>query len=168
MQGTNQDIRYIDESSVRLWNVGDATRPRCEIAGDRCIIQTRLTRCFPLSHPDSFVAIRDADGKEVGIIKEPSKLDEQSQKVLAEQLDRLYFTPVIQRIVSLKQEASMWRWEVDTQRGVASFYLRGVRDSVHEVAPGRWQIYSVDGQRYEIQNYEKLDAKTHTFFESLF
>lgn len=153
---------------MRFWREAEGARPRCEIAGERCVLQVKLSRVFPLTRPGSFVAVNQADGKEVGILKDPGKLAESSRIVLEEELDRLYFTPVIERITSLKQEASMWRWEVQTQRGNAVFYLRGVRDSVHEVAPGRWQIYSVDGQRYEIQNYGELEPRTQSLFESLF
>jgi hypothetical protein len=164
----SSEVRYLEAARVRLTRVVDCGPPRCEIEGDRCVLQARLRRAFPLSNPSDYVGIFDASGKEVGILREPDALDEASRTVLSQELDRTYFTPNILRIVSLKQEASMWRWEVETQRGNATFYLRGVRDSVHEVAPGRWQVYSVDGQRYEIRNYEKLDARTQNLFESLF
>lgn len=167
-QTSHEQIRYIDEAAVKLWRERSGARPRCEIEGDRCLLQAKLYRCFPLTNPGDYISLADASGAEVGILRDPSRLDEESKQTLFEELDRLYFTPIIERIVSLKQEASMWRWEVQTQRGAATFYLRGVRDSVHEVAPGRWQIYSVDGQRYEIQDYDSLDARTQALFESLF
>jgi len=95
-------------------------------------------------------------------------LDADSRRVLDAELDKRYFTPIIRRIVSLKQEASMWRWEVDTQRGRADFYVRGVRDSIHEIAPRRWQILGMDGQRYEIRDFDSLDSRSQTLFENLF
>jgi len=162
------ELTFIPEGDVRFWRDAGAAMLRCEIAGDRCLMQAKVRRCFPLSHPETYVSILQTDGKEVGIIKEPEKLDEQSGRLVTEELDKLYFTPAISKILSLKQEASMWKWEVQTQRGDAQFYLRGVRDSVHEVAPGRFQIYSVDGQRYELRDYDKLDARTQHLFESLF
>jgi len=165
---TRMELRYIDESRIRLWREQGSARLRCEIADELCVLQASVRRCFPLSHTDEFVSLAGSDGKEVGLIKHPSQLDDESRKLVAEELDRLYFTPTISRIVNLKQEASMWKWDVTTQRGDAQFYLRGVRDSVHEVAPGRFQIYSVDGQRYELRDYDKLDARTQNLFESLF
>ena len=95
-------------------------------------------------------------------------MDSQSRQILGRELDSFYFTPALLRIRSLKLEASMWKWDVETQRGNVTFYLRGVRDSVHEVAPGRWQVYSVDGQRYEIKNIDELDTRSQNLFESLF
>jgi hypothetical protein len=153
---------------LRIWREGDNVRPRAEITSDRCVLQAHFRRCFPLTSGETFVSLAGADGKEVAVLENPLDLDAESKATLETELDVLYFTPVLQRILSLKQEASMWRWEVETQRGPTTFYLRGVRDSVHEVAPGRWQIYSVDGQRFEIRQLNELDARTQRLFESLF
>ncbi|MGI8923104.1 MAG: DUF1854 domain-containing protein [Fimbriimonadales bacterium] len=162
------ELRYFPEDAVRVRKLAGSLYPRCEIESDRCVLQAKFRRCFPLTDPTVFVSICEESGREVGIIKDPEALDDESRLLVAKELDNFYFTPIVRSITALKQEASMWKWEVETQRGPVSFYLRGVRDSVHEVAPGRWQIYSVDGQRYEIQNYDSLDAKTQHLFESLF
>jgi hypothetical protein len=99
---------------------------------------------------------------------EPTQLDPSSQAVIADELDRTYFTPRISRIVSLKQEGGMWTWQVETSRGFAQFYVRSWRDSSHEIQPNRWQIQSVDGQRYEITDFEALDERSKQFIEQLF
>jgi hypothetical protein len=83
------------------------------------------------------------------------------------ELDRRYFTPRILRIDFLKQDAGMWKFNVETQRGLAEFYVRNWRDSAHETGGGRWQISSVDGQRYEIQSVEALDARSQALLEQL-
>ena len=161
-------VRYLAEEDLRLWYHAPGTRPRCEIKGDRSILQAQLLCCFPLTGPSAYVSVLEKGGVEVGILRDPSRLDDESRAVLEAELDRVYFTPAIEAILSLKQEATLWKWEVQTQRGKATFYLRGVRDSIHEVAPGRWQIYSVDGQRYEIKDYARLDTESRTLFDSLF
>lgn len=161
-------MNYLDPSSVRFWFPSPGSRPRCEIRGDRCVLEARVRRCFPFSAPSEFISLQDGAGNEIGILKTLDGLDEESRQVLDEELDRRYFTPVIRKILALRQEASMWWWEVETQRGDASFYLRGVRDSIHEVAPRRWQILSMDGQRYEITDLSKLDTRSQSLFEGLF
>ncbi|MEM4407763.1 MAG: DUF1854 domain-containing protein, partial [Candidatus Caldarchaeum sp.] len=90
-----------------------------------------------MSAPEKYISIQDGTGTEIAIIESLESLDPQSRQIILEELDRKYFTPFIVRILSLKQEASMWKWEVQTQRGTTIFYIRGVRDSIHEVAPGR-------------------------------
>jgi hypothetical protein len=115
-----------------------------------------------------YVSVFDSGGSEVGILRDLAALDDESRRNVEAELDSFYFTPSISRIKSLKAEASMWKWEVETQRGQVVFYLRGVRDSVHEVAPNRWQVFSVDGQRYEIRNVDELDQRSQNLFEGLF
>lgn len=159
---------YLDEGDVRILAAAKGSRPHVEIQGRCCLLHARLRRCFPLTAGTTYVAVFDSEWKEAGILRDTAKLDKESRDALEAELDSFYFTPSIDRILSLKQEASMWRWKVATQRGDAEFFLRGVRDSVHEVAPGRWQIYSVDGQRYEIRSLESLDAKSQNLFEGLF
>lgn len=92
---------------------------------------------------------------------------DQRELVLAE-LDRRYFTPSIERIDDLKQEAGMWRFVVQTQRGATEFYVRNWRDSAFEVSPGRWQIVSVDGLRFEIPKVEDLDGRSQSRLDLLF
>jgi hypothetical protein len=165
---TPSESHYLNPADVIVHPVAGGGRPNVEVAGRFCLLGAKLRRCFPLTHADGYIGVLDAGGHEVGILADLGEVDEGSRKVIAEQLDAFYFTPSVTRIQALKQEASMWKWDVDTQRGPATFYLRGVRDSVHEVAPSRWQVYSVDGQRYEITNLDELDQRSQNLFESLF
>lgn len=145
-----------------------AVRASCEVDGEGRFENVEILRCFPLTIPNQYITLVGEDGTEIGIVRDPSLLDEESQRVVESLLVRRYFTPQIQRIERLTQEASLWRWRVVTNRGEVTFYLRGVRDSIHEVAPGRWQIFSVDGQRYEIRDLSTLDARSRALFEGLF
>lgn len=162
------ELRYLEPENLKVWFPTEAVRPACEIENELCTPQAQFRWCFPLTNRTGYLSICDGAGKEVGILRTLDGLDAASRAIVERELETVYFTPQISKIRALKQEASMWKWDVDTQRGPISFYLRGVRDSVHEVAPGRWQVYSVDGQRYEIRNFDELDAKTQHLFESLF
>ena len=164
---SSPQAEYLGAKDVKVFS-SQGVRPHVEIAGRLCVLGARFRRCFPLTNANTFVGVFDADGKEVGLLKDLSEMDSESRSIIEAELDSFYFTPALLKIRSLKLEASMWKWGVETQRGPATFYLRGVRDSVHEVAPGRWQVYSVDGQRYEIKNIDELDTRSQNLFESLF
>lgn len=162
-------LRYLEESTVSIrLALPDAVRATCEIRGEGRFENVEVLRCFPLTIPDGYVTLIGEDGSEIGIVRDPTLLDEGSQAAMESLLSRRYFTPEIERIERLSQEASLWRWRVMTNRGEVTFYLRSVRDSIHEVAPGRWQIFSVDGQRYEIRDLSALDARSRALFEGLF
>jgi hypothetical protein len=162
-------LRYLEEDTVRIrLALPDAVRATCEIAGEGRFDNVEVIRCFPLTLPDRYITLIGEDGNELGVVRDPALLDAESREAVESLLARRYFTPEIQRIDRLTLEASLWRWQVTTNRGSVTFYLRGVRDSIHEVAPGRWQIFSVDGQRYEIRDLGALDARSRALFEGLF
>ncbi|HEY3780931.1 MAG TPA: DUF1854 domain-containing protein [Fimbriimonadaceae bacterium] len=161
-------IRYLDPSKLRFFKHEGGTHLRVELLDEFCIIEARVRRAFPFSSGKKYLSVQDAKGNEVGILEEPEKLDSGSLALIGEELDRRYFTPMISGIQSLKNDGGMWTFVVTTQRGVSEFYVRNWRDSSHEIAPGRYQIYSVDGQRFEIPNYEGLDNKSKTLMDQLF
>jgi len=161
-------LRYLDPEKLRFFRVEGAAHLRCELEGELCIVECRIRRAFPFSASKNYLSIQDAAGNEIGIVAEPSKLDREARRLIDDELDRRYFTPKISAIQNLKNDGGMWTFTVKTQRGTSEFYVRNWRDSSHEIGPGRFQIYSVDGQRFEIPNYEELDAKSKLLMDQLF
>lgn len=160
-------LRYLESNEVRAWRLPGSAFLRLEVAGDRTVLTARVKRVFPLSETTRYLSIQDGAGKEVGILRTMDGLDGETRTLMEEELDRRYFTPSIKHIRTLRQEAGMWRFEVETQRGPSEFFVRNWRDSAYEIAPGRWQILSVDGGRYEIPSLEDLDAASKRLMDQL-
>jgi hypothetical protein len=161
-------IRYIEAASIRFFRPTGGAHLRAEISDELCILETRIRRAFPFSAAKQYLSIQDSGGNEIGILREPGDLDADSRQLVAEELDRRYFTPKILGIDNLRNDGGMWTFKVQTQRGVSEFYVRNWRDSSHEIAPGRYQIYSVDGQRFEIPDYDALDSRSKSLMDQLF
>lgn len=161
------ELRYVTAKDVRIMDRPGSVGIRIEIEGDRTILNAEIRRTFPLATPNDLLSIRDGSGGEVAILETLEGLDAASRTLAERELDRRYFTPVITRIHSLKQEAGMWRFLVDSQRGEADFYVRNWRDSAHELTHGRWHITTVDGARFEIHNLESLDPKSQKLMDQL-
>lgn len=72
-------------------------------------------RTMPLSQPESFVALMDEDGAELGIVRAPAELDEASRKLLDEELQVAYRIERIVRVLKLEKEAltGQTRWQVE-------------------------------------------------------
>jgi hypothetical protein len=163
----SQPIRYVDAAQVRATRPSGAAHLRVELVDDQVILHARVKRAFPLSKPREFLSLQTSDNKEVAVLRSMDGLDPETTKLFEAELDRRYFTPVIQRINVLRQEAGMWRFVVETQRGTAEFYVRNWRDNAHEIKLGRWQINSVDGGRFEIENLEALDKQSQSLMDQL-
>lgn len=159
-------LTYLDPANIELRRREGSLFLDVKI-DDVWIENIRLVRAFPLSHTSAFISIRDEENKEFGIIEELSKLASTSRTLAEEELDRRYFTPAITKIKALKNDASMWWFDVETTRGPSDFYVRNWRDNAHELTPGRWQITSVDGGRYEILNLDELDERSQILIEQL-
>lgn len=160
-------VRYIDGSELKAWKKPGDVALRITLLEDRSLLNSRMKRVFPLSKPQEYLSIQDGEGKEVAVLRSLSELDQDSRKVIEEELDRRYFTPQITKIHRLRQEAGMWRFEVETTRGPSEFYVRNWRDSAFELVPGRWQITSVDGVRFEIAKLEDLDDASQKHMDAL-
>ncbi len=160
-------VRYLDPAQVLAQRVAGAVHPRVEILGEFVVLSAIVRRVFPLSDPSRYLSIQESAGKEVGVLRTIDGLEPATRQIFEEELDRRYFTPCVERIETLKQEAGMWRFNVLTQRGAAEFYVRNWRDSAHEITPGRWQIMSVDGARFEIAKVDELDAKSRRLLDQL-
>jgi hypothetical protein len=160
-------VSYVQPREVRVIPVPGAVHPRLEIEGDRCVMAAHFKLVFPLSHADRFISIQDSADREIAILETLEGMDRAERQIIEDELDRRYFTPAISRIDDLKQDAGMWRFTVQTQRGPAEFFVRNWRDSAHEAAGGRWQIHSVDGLRFEIRNVDNLDARSQSLLEQL-
>jgi hypothetical protein len=160
-------LRYLASETVRAWRVPEAIHLRLEIRDDRTILSAVVKRAFPLTHPTDYLSVQDGGGKEVGILRTLDGLEPQSRREIEEHLDRRYFTPQIVTIRELKQDAGMWRFAVETQRGPAQFFVRNWRDNANEIAPNRWHIHAVDGGRFEIENLEALDVPSRRLMDQL-
>jgi hypothetical protein len=160
-------VRYIEGGALRAARPEGAVHLRLEIEGDCCIPNARVRRAFPQTKPDEYLSLQGADGKEIAMLRNLQGLDADSRRAIDEELDRRYFTPRIERIDALRQEAGMWRFAVHTQRGPTEFFVRNWRDSAFEVGQGRWQIMSVDGGRFEILNLGALDPNSLRLLDQL-
>jgi hypothetical protein len=123
----------------------------------------RLASAFPLSWPLETVVFFDAEGEEIGVMKQVGALDQDSQRVLLEELDKAYFMPRIEAIVNLQENLGVERWLVLTDKGERTFEVRSPRRNVRSIGNSRVIIKDVDGNRYEVRNWRRLDRGSIAF-----
>jgi hypothetical protein len=126
--------------------------------GDRTYLDVTITRAFPLTHSDKYVCLLSGRLSEIGVIKDINLLEEQTRAIVQEQLERRYYLPRIDRIVSIREEFGATYWLVETDHGQRNFVGKGVRDNVQYVSSSRIIIQDVDGNRYEVPDINSLDS----------
>jgi hypothetical protein len=122
------------------------------------------TPLFPLSEPDHWVSIRNADGVELACVEDPNSLPTESQRLLKEEMARREFVPVIERIVRVSGNSEPCEWQVETDRGPTKFVLES-EDDVRRIGEHQILIVDAHGTRYHIPDINAVDAKSRRIVE---
>jgi hypothetical protein len=133
---------------------------RLTIEAELSYPRVTVLRAFPLSEPHRFLSVRDVEDREIGLIVEPAKLSAENLKLVAEHLERRYFVPVVFRIVAAKERFGTVDWTVETDRGPCRFTTRNLRENVQRPTPTRLILSDVDGNRYDIRNFDDLNSES--------
>lgn len=113
-------------------------------------------RAFPIAAPETGIALVDVDGHELAWIDRLADLPPATRALLEEELKNREFLPEIRRIRHVSGFAVPSTWEVDTDRGVASFVLKGEED-IRRVAQSTLLIADSHGVQYLIRDQMALD-----------
>ena len=113
---------------------------------------------FPLTNPEEFISIREADEKarEIGMIEKLSQLDKDQQDMIREQIRLRYFMPVITKVLDVKDEYGYAYWHVMTNFGACRFTTQMSGDAVVTLSESRLLVTDIDSNRYEIPDFYQL------------
>jgi len=116
---------------------------------------------FPLTNPDEYISIREADekAKEIGMIRSLQEMPKDVQDMIREQVRLRYFMPVIRKIMEIKDEYGYAYWYVQTDFGTCRFTTNMGGDAVVALGEARYQITDIDGNRYELPDLYALSVK---------
>jgi hypothetical protein len=154
----------LDPARVRLFDDGSG-RLRMTVDNARSYIDVKVVRAFPFSEPDRYIGYLDGLGKSIGFVVDPAGLDPESARLTAEALRVHYFIPVIKAIDSLREEYGAVYFDVQTDCGPRHFVATGLRDAVIDLGGGELLVADVDGNRYRIHDWTRLDARSRSFLE---
>jgi ABC-type glutathione transport system ATPase component len=113
-------------------------------------------RAFPLSNPDSHVSLVDEHHFERACFVTLDVLPAHAREVLEQALEKSDFLPKIRQIQTIVQEATLSRWQVDTDRGPRRFVV-DQEDHVRPLDDGRHLISDSHGMRYLVPVASALD-----------
>jgi len=114
-------------------------------------------RAFPISDPQGWVVVCDAEGRELVCIADLAGLPTDARTLLTEELARREFIPEIRRVLRVSSYLEPAEWEVETDRGRTSFVLKS-EDDVRRLGPYRAMILDAQGIRYLVPDTRDLDA----------
>ncbi len=121
-------------------------------------------RGFPISDPDHWISICDAEGRELESVKDLASLSPAVREFLERALARREFVPVIRRIVGVPADTEPTEWEVETDRGRTRFLLNSA-DDVRRLSSDRALVIDTQGLRYLIEDTRQLDSASRRILE---
>ena len=106
-----------------------------------------------------YLSLVDEKGDEVHMLKGLESLDRDSRAALELELRRRYLTATIEEIYSVDPEHGATYFSVRTDRGDQEFVMQHLQDNALWFTPTHLLLIDVDGNRFEIPDTRKLDAK---------
>ncbi len=134
---------------------------------DDPVVDAKLARCFPWSLPDLHVSVRNPEGHEVAMLKSLDDLDPESREVAEAELRDKIFDPKIRRVLQCKHEFGISSITAETDRGTVIFQIRG-RDDVRLLSPTRALFRDVDGNTYDLPDFNRLDPVSRRHLQRYF
>ncbi|NLY10781.1 MAG: DUF1854 domain-containing protein [Firmicutes bacterium] len=126
-----------------------------------------LYRAFPFRFKDKYISVRDENGDEIGMIFDLNKFNKASKEAILHELNWRYFSPIIKRVISVKEEFGYIYWDVETDRGFKKFVTRSRDQGLQLVNETRLLVTDMTGNRFEIPDIRVLDAKSKHLIETL-
>lgn len=123
---------------------------------DEPVVDVRVTRYFPWSMPDTYIAIRDSEGHELATLESLDQLDPASRQIAEEEFYDKVFNPKILRVLKYTREFGISSMSVLTDRGEVIFQFQG-RHDIRLLSTTRALFRDVDGNAYELPDITALD-----------
>lgn len=158
-------IHYIDGPEVRITE-NDGIYVDVEFFGsEEKMTGLEVHRLFPKSGGDKYLVLLDEEGEQKAVIRDAANLMDESRKVVLNALDEYYLIPKITRFISMTEKFKVWMWTAETDHGIIKFEIRNHIASVKPLYDGRVLIKDANDNRYEIEDYRKLDKRSRIMLE---
>ena len=130
--------------------------------GRVCVCQS-----FPFTQPDKYISLRENtdEGREIGIIEDISSLSEQTRALIEEQIKLRCFTPIITKIINVKDRYGFAYFDVLTDRGECRFTAHLFSGDIINLGDKRIIMKDVDGNLFEIPGLSKLSSSERKMIE---
>ena len=121
-------------------------------------------RAFPLAAPDEGLSLLGPDGHELAWVPRLAALPAPVRALIDDELAHREFTPVIQRLRAVSTFATPSAWQVDTDRGPASFVLKS-EDDIRRLPPNALLVTSREGVQFLVHDRLALDRHSQRLLE---
>ena len=157
---------YVDRYTARIERT-DVYYVKLILKDGTVIENLEPRRLFPFSNKNMFITLLDTEEKEVALIRDFDEVDEDSRRALEECFAEYYLIPEITRVYDVIVKNGTMKMVVETDRGRITFQIRNRHHDIKMFrGTGRVIIRDFNDNRYEIKDYNALDAKSRRLLYS--
>jgi hypothetical protein len=127
--------------------------------------RVKLIKAYPYSLDDEYICIHDLDDNEIGIIRDLKKLDNASYENAVKELKNRYYCPTVSAVKSIKERMGHFYFETVIDGKNKSFTVRDITRNIRFSGENTLLIFDVDGNRYIVPEYEKIEQKSKRLLE---
>ncbi len=127
--------------------------------------RVKLIRSYPYSLKEEYICVQDIENNEIGIIKDLKNLDEVSYSACVKELENRYYCPTVSSVKSIKERMGHFYFETVIDGKDKSFTVRDLTRNLRFSSENTLLIFDVDGNRYIIPEYEKIEQKSRRLLE---
>lgn len=121
-------------------------------------------RAFPIQAPESGIALVSAEGHELAWIDSLTDLPEAERKLIEEELASREFMPEIRSIRQVSSFATPSTWQVETDRGDASFVLKA-EDDIRRIGATTLLIADSHSIHFLVRDFHALDKHSRKLLD---
>ena len=126
-------------------------------------LDVRPQRMFPITDPDGFISISDAQGKELFCIAGIEELPPESREIILHEMKRCMFTPSILQITGSIPFGEYVRFFVETDRGETDMTVD--TGDIYRLSENRILMKDVNGIRYLIPDWRKMSSHSRRILD---
>ena len=157
-EGSISSMKYLDPESAKFERTTGGFLS-LRIGRKKPHPRVHLYRVFPLSEPSKYISVRAEDDKEITMIESLEDFPKETVKLMEEELERRYFSPTIQKVISIKDEFGYTYWDTVTDAGACRFTVKSGSSNISAISKDTLLIIDVDGNRFMFPEFEKTEAK---------
>lgn len=132
----------------------------CEAKG-----RVKLIRSYPYTLKEEYICVQNLENEEIGIIRNLNDLDESSRNTCKKELESRYYCPCITAVKSIKERMGHFYFETTIDGKDKNFTVRDLTRNLRFSSENTLLIFDVDGNRYVIPEYEKIEQKSRRLLE---
>ncbi len=125
-----------------------------------------LHRDFPHELLWEYISVIGEESREVGLIYNIDDFDAETAGILRTEIERKYYSPIIEEIGQVKERYGFSYWKVKTLDGrQISFTMQDTYRNIIHTGEDSAILVDVDGNRFTIKSISSLDRKSYKRIE---